>query len=50
MEELINNFIKNNKIEMHETGLYLIGKGDLKRLLEKHKQQLSIYLVGFSET
>ena len=42
MEEIINNFIKSDKIEMHETGLYLIGKGDLKRLLDSYKKQLTL--------
>lgn len=35
--KIINNFIKENEIKMDETGLYLIGKGDLHRLLEEQK-------------
>ena len=46
MKQIIHDFIKENKFQMDSSGLYLIGKGDLNRLLEKHEKQLSIYGVS----
>lgn len=50
MKRLITDFIQNSKIETHETGLYLIGNGDLIRLLKNYKEQLTpTEVCGHSE-
>ena len=34
MNAKIDKFLKDNKIKPNESGLYLMGKGDLNRLLK----------------
>ena len=34
MKVIIGKFLKHNKIKPNESGLYLMGKGDLNRLLK----------------
>lgn len=42
MKQIIHDFIKENDFKMDSSGLYLIGKGDLQRLLDKQKKQLTL--------
>ncbi|WP_189663135.1 hypothetical protein [Polaribacter sp. IC073] len=41
MKQIIHDFIKENDFKMDSSGLYLIGKGDLQRLLNKQEQAIN---------
>jgi hypothetical protein len=44
MRNLIKTFLKNSKIKQYPSGLYLVGEGDLLKLLESYKAQLNTSL------